>query len=103
MKIASNLILNSDGGVNQRELVWGGGELVRGGALFEILRAGIIDIYIYIYIYINIFYVTKCIFVYIFKVNYFLSSLVLTYACAFIFTVVVELPFANLEFLLLKK
>ena len=51
MKIASNLILNSDGGVNQRELVWGGGEGVRGGALFEILRAGIIDIYIYIYIY----------------------------------------------------
>ena len=51
MKIASNLILNSDGGVNQRELVWGGGELVRGGALFEILRAGIIDIYIYILIF----------------------------------------------------
>ena len=51
MKIASNLILNSDGGVNQRELVWGGGEGVRGGALFEILRAGIIDIYIYILIF----------------------------------------------------
>ena len=56
MKIASNLILNSDGGVNQRELVWGGGEGVRGGALFEILRAGIIDIYIYILIFFMLLY-----------------------------------------------
>ena len=66
MKIASNLILNSDGGVNQRELVWGGGELVRGGALFEILRAGIIDIYIYIYIYILIFFMLLNAYLFIF-------------------------------------